>query len=57
LDLSLYTGIVLVQGVVQKEQNGMFIVEVTSISGASAGILSGDTANTMTQQGTYIASA
>jgi len=34
LDLTLYTGIVDIQGTVEREYNEMFIIEVNSISGA-----------------------
>ncbi|MCX6823078.1 MAG: hypothetical protein NTX91_03745 [candidate division SR1 bacterium] len=56
VDLNSYAGLVLIQGIVQKQSNGLFIVEVTSASGSGA-IATGAVANTMTQEGSYIAPA
>ncbi len=56
IDLNQYSGITLVQWVVEKQQNNLFIVEVTSASGASA-VWTGTAVNTMTQEWTYIATA
>ena len=55
VDLNSFSGLVLIQGIVQKQLNGLFIVEVTSASGASS--LWTGAVNTMTQEWTYIASA
>jgi len=49
VDLNLYSGVVLIQGVVQKQVNGLFIIEVASASGSST-LSTGSAVNTMTQQ-------
>ncbi|MEI6774466.1 MAG: hypothetical protein WCL18_06880 [bacterium] len=36
LDLSIYTGVVYIQGAIEKELNTIFIVEVSSVSGSLA---------------------
>jgi hypothetical protein len=36
IDLNAYSGFVEVDGIVEKQQNQLFIIEVTNISGASA---------------------
>ena len=56
IDLNQYSGIVLVQWVVEKKQNDLFIVEVTSASGA-ASMGTWTISNVMTQEGTYITAA
>lgn len=55
IDLNSFSGLVLVQGIVQKQLNGLFIIEVTSASGAAIG--TGTAVNTMTQEWTYISAA
>ncbi len=56
VDLNSYAGLVLVQWIVEKQSNGMFIIEVTSASGSWA-VATGAVVNTMTQNGSYISSA
>lgn len=56
IDLGMYSGLVEIQGIVEKLQNTLFIIEVTSASGSSA-VSTGVAVNTMTQQGLYIAAA
>ncbi len=59
LDLNQYTGSVLIQWVVEKLLNALYIVEVSSISGSSSVVGSWTTwaVNTMTQLGTYVSAA
>jgi hypothetical protein len=37
VDLNSFSGLVLIQGIVQKQLNGLFIIEVTSANGVAAG--------------------
>ena len=55
IDLNSFSWLVLVQGIVQKQLNGLFIIEVTSASGAAVGTWTA--VNTMTQEWTYISAA
>lgn len=56
VDLNAFFGMVVVQGVVQKELNGLFIVEVTAASGVTLQ-WSGEILPPMTQDWVYISAA